>query len=141
MPIPASGVRRLAYLTLGLAFVGVAVLGVVLPVLPTTPWVLLASYCFARSSVRLNRWLRRSPYFGHLIHDWERHRGIRKPVKAFAVCMVTVVIGYTVMFSRAPQFAKWSAGVLGLIGVCVILFVVPSVVMTGGNLDHDRRHP
>lgn len=126
-PTHAHGVRRVAYVSLGLLFVGIAVLGIILPVLPTTPWVLLAAYFFARSSKRLSHWLRRSPYFGHLIRDWEQHRGIRLPVKVFAVSMVTVVVGYTVLFSNAPEFAKWSAGCLGLIGMCVILFVVPTV--------------
>jgi uncharacterized membrane protein YbaN (DUF454 family) len=46
--------------------------------------VLLASYCFGKSSPRLERWLTRSPVFGKLIHDWEKHRGIRRPVKVFA---------------------------------------------------------
>jgi uncharacterized membrane protein YbaN (DUF454 family) len=115
------------YLSLGLVFLGLAGLGAVLPVLPTTPWVLLASYFFARSSSRLDRWLRRSPYFGHLIRDWEQHRGIRPGVKAFAVCLVVLVIGSTVLFSRAPDWAKWSAGGLGCVGVSVILFVVPTV--------------
>ena len=114
-------------MALGFLFVGIAILGIILPVLPTTPWVLLAAYFFARSSKRLSHWLRRSPYFGHLIRDWEQHRGIRRPVKAFAVTLVALVIGYTVGFSPAPEFAKWSAGCLGLIGVCVILFVVPTV--------------
>ena len=126
-PSPATGVRRWLFLTLGLFFIGVAVLGAILPVLPTTPWVLLAGYCFARSSPRLHRWLRGSPYFGHLLRDWEAHRGIRWRVKLFAVGMVVTVIGSTVLFSSAPDWAKWSAAGLGSVGVCVILFVVPTV--------------
>jgi uncharacterized protein len=143
LPEQARGVRRALYIALGLLFVGIAILGAILPVLPTTPWVLLASYFFARSSDRLSRWLRRSPYFGHLIHDWERHRGIRPRVKAFAVTMVVVAISSTILFSRAPEFAKWSAGILGLIGICVILFVVPTVRVAvdlktklGGEVPH-----
>ena len=126
-PVRASSVRRWMYLALGLMFVGIAVLGAILPVLPTTPWVLLAGYCFARSSPRLHRWLRATPYFGHMLRDWEAHRGIRWRVKLLAVCMVVTVIGSTVLFSSAPDWAKWSAAGLGSVGVSVILFVVPTV--------------
>ena len=122
-----TGVRRWLYVGLGLLFVGIAILGAILPVLPTTPWVLLAGACFARSSPRLHRWLKRSPYFGHLLRDWETHRGIRWRVKLFAVCMVVTVIGLTVAFGPAPDWAKWSAVGLGSVGIATILFVVPTV--------------
>ena len=123
----ATGVRRRLYLVLGLFFVGVGILGVILPVLPTTPWLLLASYCFARSSPRLEAWLRRTPYFGHLIRDWEVHRGVRPRVKATAILIVALVIGSTVLFSGAPVWGKWSAVGLATVGVYCILFVVPTV--------------
>jgi len=121
------GLRRWLFVGLGIAFIGVAVLGAILPVLPTTPWVLLAGYCFSRSSPRLHRWLRGSPYFGHLLRDWETHRGIRPRVKLFAVAMVVTVIGLTAIFSGAPDWAKWSAAALGSVGIGVILFWVPTV--------------
>ncbi len=120
-------VRRFLFACLGLLFVGIAILGAILPVLPTTPWVLLAGACFARSSPRLHRWLRSTPYFGHLLRDWETHRGIRWRVKLFAVGMVVTVISLTVIFGRAPDWAKWSAVGLGSVGICTILFVVPTV--------------
>lgn len=132
-PEPARGVRRLLYVSLGLFFVGVGFLGAVLPVLPHTPFFLLASYFFARSSPRLDRWLRRSPYIGHLIRDWADHRGLRPGVKATAVCLVVLVIGSTVLFSGTPGWAKWAAGGLGAVGVTVILFVVPTVRLGRGE--------
>lgn len=132
-PVRATGARRWLYVCLGLFFVGVGFLGAVLPVLPHTPFFLLASYFFARSSPRLDRWLRRSPYIGHLIRDWHDHRGLRPRVKATAVCLVAAVIGYTVGFSPAPVWAKWCAAGLAAVGVCVILFVVPTVRTPGAK--------
>ena len=122
-----TGVRRWLHVGLGLLFVGIAILGAILPVLPTTPWVLLAGACFARSSPQLHRRLKRSPYFGHLLRDWETYRGIRWRVKLFAVAMVVTVIGLTAIFSGAENWAKWSAVGLGAVGICTILFVVPTV--------------
>jgi uncharacterized membrane protein YbaN (DUF454 family) len=107
--------------------VGLAYLGAVLPGLPTTPWVLLASYCFARSSPRLERWLKRSPVFGRLLRDWDEHRGIRLWVKVVAVCLVVTVVTLSITLSGLPVWLEWVIGCLAAVGVCVIVFVVPTV--------------
>jgi uncharacterized protein len=126
-PRMATGLKRVLFVCAGLLCVGLAYLGAILPGLPTTPWVLLASYCFARSSPRLERWLKRSPFFGKLIRDWERHRGIRRPVKVFSVCLVVLAVTLSITLSGLPEAAKWGIGVLAGIGVCVIVFVVPTI--------------
>ena len=126
-PKLASGIRRFFYVIAGLVCVGLAYLGAILPGLPTTPWVLLASYCFARSSPRLERWLKRSPVFGKLIHDWQTHRGIRRSVKIVAVCLVVTVVSLSIAFGGLPVWAKWTIGALAAIGVGVIVFAVPTI--------------
>lgn len=126
-PRVATGVKRVLFVCAGLLCVGLAYLGALLPGLPTTPWVLLASYCFARSSPRLERWLKRSPFFGKLLRDWEEHRGIRKPVKVFSVCLVVTVVTLSITLSGLPVAAKCAIGGLAAIGVCVIVFVVPTI--------------
>ncbi|HVK15557.1 MAG TPA: YbaN family protein [Fimbriiglobus sp.] len=126
-PPRASGLRRLLYVAAGLTCVGLAYLGAVLPGLPVTPWVLLASYCFARSSRRLHRWLSRSPIFGRLIRDWDEHRGIRRPVKVLAVALVVAACGFSIGYATVPPWVKWTIGGLGLVGISVILFVVPTI--------------
>ncbi|MCS6863631.1 MAG: YbaN family protein [Gemmataceae bacterium] len=131
-PPRATGVKRLLLVVAGLASVGMAYLGAILPGLPTTPWVLLASYCFARSSPRLQRWLKRSPVFGRLLHDWEEHRGIRKPVKVFAVVVVVVVVTLSIALSSLPVWVKCVIGGLALVGISVIVFVVPTIRTPGG---------
>src|SRR5204863_6987257 len=122
-PPLATGPRRLLYVTAGLFCVGMAYLGAVLPGLPTTPWVLLASYCFSKSSPRLERWLKRSPLFGKLLRDWDEHRGIRKPVKVVAVCLVVTVVTLSIVFGPLPVWAKWAIGGLALVGIGTIVFV------------------
>ncbi len=104
-----------------------AYLGAILPGLPTTPWVLLAGYCFSRSSPRLERWLKRSPIFGKLLRDWEEHHGIRRSVKIFAVCLVVTVVTLSVTLSNLPVWVKWTIGGLALVGVGTIVFVVPTI--------------
>jgi uncharacterized membrane protein YbaN (DUF454 family) len=123
----AVGVRRILLLVGGLASVAMAYVGVLTPGLPTTPWVLLASYCFSRSSPRLHRWLRRSPIFGRFIRDWEEHRGIRRPVKLFAVCLIVIVVSLSIHSGRLPEWARWAVGISAACGVFTIVFVVPTV--------------
>ena len=126
-PTPATGVRRVLFLAAGFACLGMAYLGALLPGLPTTPWVLLASWCFARSSPRLQRWLRRSPFFGALLRDWDEHRGIRRPMKIVAAVLIVTVVSLSILSGRLPEWARWVVGASAACGLCVVLFVVPTV--------------
>ena len=63
--------------------------GVVLPLLPATPFVLLSAYCFARSSPRLHGWLLAHKLFGPLIRNWEQHRAISPRAKLLATLQLT----------------------------------------------------
>lgn len=126
-PVVASGLRRGLYLTAGVGCVGLAYLGALLPGLPTTPWVMLASWCFARSSPRLQAWLRRSPIFGALLRDWDEHRGIRRRVKVVAAVLIVGVVSASILSGRLPGWARWVVGGSAACGLCVVLFVVPTV--------------
>jgi len=129
-PVPkplATGIRRIAFAVAGLLCVVLAYIGIAMPGLPTTPWVLLAGYCFSRSSPRLERWLKRSPVFGKLLRDWEEHGGIRRPVKVFAVCLIVVVVSLSITLTELPVWVKCVIGGLAAIGVCTIVFVVPTI--------------
>ncbi|MCC6417466.1 MAG: YbaN family protein [Gemmataceae bacterium] len=120
-PRPAHGLRRFIYVALGLFFVGLAVLGVLLPVLPTTPFLLLASFFFVRSSSWLNAWLLRSRLFGGLLRDWQAHRAVRPRVKVTAVtCIPVVVASSVVLGGLALPLVLLLCG-LGLIGLIVVL--------------------
>lgn len=74
----------------GIIFVGLAILGVVLPILPTTPFLLVAAACFAKSSPRLQKKLLANKTFGPLIHEWQQHRSI--PRKAKRIALLTIIL-------------------------------------------------
>jgi uncharacterized membrane protein YbaN (DUF454 family) len=76
--------RRIAYLVVGLLFVGLGVLGAILPVLPTTPFLLVSLWAFSKSSARLERWLLEHPRFGPRLLAWRTNRVIPLPVKLTA---------------------------------------------------------
>lgn len=114
-------VRYAVYVSLGWFFVGLAFLGALLPLLPTTPFLLLASAMFLKSSPRLNRWLLGTRLFGPFLRDWQRHRGVRRHVKVTALLMLVAVGGASIAF--ADVIWPIRAAVLGilLIGLVVVL--------------------
>lgn len=73
------------YKPLGFLFLGLAILGVLLPVLPATPFILLSAWFFSRSSEKWHRWLLDSELFGPMIKNWENNRCIAARTKAFAI--------------------------------------------------------
>lgn len=80
------------WLTAGMLFLGLGLLGVLLPVLPTTPFLLLAAACFARSSPRLHGWLLGHPLFGPPIRNWEENGAISAKAKRLAVGSMAAVL-------------------------------------------------
>jgi len=81
---------RFIWLLAGLAAVAIGAVGVVLPLLPTTPFLLVAAFAFARSSDRLNSWLREHRAFGPLIDNWHRDGSIGRETKRTAIIVIFV---------------------------------------------------
>jgi uncharacterized membrane protein YbaN (DUF454 family) len=82
---PEGGLLRWLWLSLGLVFLALGLIGAFLPVLPTTPFLLVAAAAFAKSSPRLHGWLLGHPVFGPPILNWEKHGAISVGAKRLAV--------------------------------------------------------
>ncbi len=109
---------------LGLVCVALAMVGVVLPLLPTVPFLLLAAFFFARSSSRLHNWLITHRLFGPMILDWQRSGAIRPAAKKAATLSVAAVFSLAVMLSAPPHVLIIQAVVLG--GVMVFIWTRPN---------------
>ena len=80
----------MVWLLAGILSLVVGVIGVVLPVLPTTPFVLLAAFCFSRGSTRFERWLLDHRWFGPIVRDWREHRAVPYQAKRLAYAMMAI---------------------------------------------------
>ena len=120
--LAVSGVRRLVYLSLAGVSFGLAGLGVVVPGLPTVPFLLLTSYYLVRSSPRLNARLLRSRTFGPMIRDWHEHHAMRPRVKAFSIGTMILVVTLTVIFGGLS---------LPLLVIVLILMSVGTAMILG----------
>jgi len=97
----------------GLVALGLAALGVVLPGLPTTPFVLLAAGCFAKASPRLHRWLLDHRLLGPMVRDWETHRSLPLKVKWLSTSLMALMVGLSAWQLRP---APWWAGTVLVLG-------------------------
>ncbi len=95
---------RILWLTVGFTALALGAIGVVLPLLPTTPFVLVAAFAFARSSERFHDWLLGHRIFGPLIADWRRYGAIRRSAKFAGVLSMLGVVGLSLLF-RVPLHA------------------------------------
>lgn len=113
---------RPAFLVLGWASVGLGILGVIFPVLPTTPFLLVALWAFTRSSPQLAERIRSNPRLGPYIRDWEEFGVIPPKAKLLAVAMMAGSFSYLWFGTGAPW---WAA-----IAVAAVLIAVAAYILT-----------
>jgi uncharacterized protein len=128
-------VKRLAWIALGLICTGLGFAGLVLPLLPGTPFFLLAAYAFARSSPRLLNWLLSLPKVGPALQDYRAGLGVPRRVKWIAATMATTAVTISALFASSWWVRVAVLG-LGAVGVWYVLVRVPT---REAVLDHRRR--
>ena len=96
--------HRAFWFVVGITALGLGAVGVVLPLLPTTPFVLVAAFAFARSSDRLHNWLLNHKTFGPLIANWQQYGAISRPAKIMAAISMVAVFGLSLVLG-APRLA------------------------------------
>ena len=113
--------KRTLYKVTGFTLVGLGVVGIFLPLLPTTPLLLLAAACFSRSSERWHRWLLNHHTFGPIIRNWHENKCIPRRAKLISIVMVVLFGGSSIGFAIEPPIFRLLAAILILTGlVCVI---------------------
>lgn len=125
-PVPAlSWSKRLLYLSCAGFFFLLALIGMILPIVPATPFLLVTSYFLVRSFPKLNDLLLDAPYFGPILYDWEVRKGMRTSVKLQAIATVVIGWGISIWFFPIPVWALVIMGLLVAIGL-VVIYRIPA---------------
>lgn len=123
-PPPArSGRLRWAWWLLAYASLGLGIVGIVVPGLPTVPFVLLSAYAAARGSQRLHAWLLAHRQFGPMIRDWQAHGAVSRRAKRLATAMMAACAA--IMFLTAPKWWMAATGTSVMTAVAIWLWRRP----------------
>ncbi len=121
----ARPVRWLLWLV-GTIALGMGLVGVVLPGLPTTPFVLLAAACYARASPRLHQRMRENAWIGPMLRDWEAHRSLTRRVKTIALTSMAIMVSVSVWTLRAHPALQVLLLAGGASGLWLVGWYIPT---------------
>ncbi|MGB9359000.1 MAG: YbaN family protein [Acidimicrobiia bacterium] len=106
MTIAKSRVLRSLFVVLGFLFLGLAFVGVAVPLIPTVGPVLLAAFFFSKSSERFDNWLVNNRLFGGIVRDWRAGLGFSIKAKTVAIVAIVATFTISVVFVVEPMFLK-----------------------------------
>ena len=115
--------RKTAYKSFGFLFLGLAIVGVLLPVIPATPFLLLAAWFFARSSEKWHQRLLSSKLFGPIIRNWETNRCIGLRTKVVSIVLMLGMGGTSIVFAVESITLKLTALIFMAIGCITLLSI------------------
>lgn len=132
-----SRLIRLTCLVAGFIALALGLAGIVLPVLPTTPFVLLAAACFAKSSVRFHDTLLSHRIAGPVIREWQTHRAMPARAKRAAYVLMLLSFGTSILFVES----LWHRLMLAILGLSLAIFLwrIPVREIDTGMTGADRR--
>ena len=113
--------KRVLFALLGILSVILAVVGIFVPLLPTVPFLLLAAYLFAKSSVTMYNWLLSNRWFGKIIRDYKEGKGVPVRIKVYSITLLWLMIGYSILYAVESQTMKI---VLLIVGIAVTIHLM-----------------
>jgi hypothetical protein len=116
---------RVTWLIVGFLALALGALGIALPLLPTTPFILVAAFAFAQSSDKLHQWLLDHNVFGPLIDNWQRHGAISRRAKVASVVSMAAVLGISVAMAAPPVVIVVQLVVLGAVALFILSRPLP----------------
>ena len=130
--------KRTVYKPLGVVFLSLGVIGIILPVLPTTPFVLLAAWFFAQSSEKWHNKLLHSELFGPMIRNWETERCIPRRTKIVAIAAMAIAGSASIAFAINDPTLKIATAILMAVGAITLLLLKTCTECQQADNEHER---
>ena len=136
---------KIIYLAAGLLALALGAVGVALPILPSTPFLLIAAFCFARSSQRLNTWFKGTKLYKKNLETFVRGQGMTWATKLRIITSVTVIMAIAFFFMRGTNIGRiclavvWAAHIIALCFLCEDLSAGSCWRWSGGMQRRNRR--
>lgn len=125
-PKPLGRPLRWLLWLIGSISLALGLIGVVLPVMPTTPFMLVAAACYARASPKLHQRMRANRWIGPMLRDWERHHNLTRRVKTVALTMMTVTLGTSLWTLHGRPWLQAMLVLFGMLAVYVVAWWIPT---------------
>lgn len=120
-----SHAKRIALIFIGLVSLGLGIVGVFLPLLPTTPFVLVSAVAFANSSERLHQWLIDHDVFGPLIANWQKHGAISRRTKIISILSMAAILAISLLLAVPTHVIVIQAVVLSCSAAFILTRPLP----------------
>ena len=127
-------------LLLGFTFVGLGFIGIVIPGMPTTVFMILAAACFAKSSPKFEQWILDLPGIGRLVQDHRDGLGMPQKSKAIAITMMVLAVTLSIIFAITSTLIQILVGGVGIIGVWYVGVRVPTKEKVLALRDTEQNH-
>ncbi len=115
------------YLILGTISLALGLIGIVVPGLPTTPFLLLTAGLWLRGSTRFYNWLIRNKYLGPYITNWNKNKGLTRSAKIKAIIFQWIMITISIIWGIEKDYVRGIVILAGLIGTYVLIFILPTI--------------
>ena len=127
-------------LLLGFIFVGLGFIGIIVPGMPTTVFMILAAACFAKSSPKFEQWILDLPGIGRLVQDHRDGLGMPQKSKAIAITMMVLAVTLSIIFAITSTLVQILVGGVGIIGVWYVGVRVPTKEKVLALRDTEQNH-
>lgn len=129
---------RIIFLAIGWLGIGLGAIGIIMPLFPTAPFLLVSLWAFSRSSPEMAEKIRNHPLAGSFIRDWQDHGVVPTKAKYTAVIMMSCMMAYIHFFAGVPAWAEYTAAAV-LLGVGIFIVTRPGAAPDSEGFN--RRQP
>lgn len=122
-------VKKALFVAAGSIFLGLGCIGIVVPVLPSTPFLLLSAACYYKGSQRMHHWLLNNKWFGNYIKNYKEGKGLTLRAKGFTLALLWLVIGYSALILMSMLIVQVILLAVA-VGVSLHIFTLPTLRQT-----------